>query len=63
MSEDENKPATKIDLEKGLIEMRNFILDRESALIWKVLALQFALIGALAGANWAIFFFVLQHWV
>jgi hypothetical protein len=41
--------------------MEKFVLDREAALIWKVIALQITLIGAIAGAQWAAFFLVLQH--
>jgi len=49
--------ATKADIR----ELKNFILDRENALIWKVIALQVTLIGAIAGAQWAALYLILQH--
>ena len=61
MSNDSDKAATKADLDSGLKDMRNFILDRESSLIWKVLALQVALIGAIAGGQWAALLLFFQH--
>jgi len=52
-------PATKADLEAlsqkldhAIKELRIFVLDRESALIWK---------GVIAGAQWAVIVFMLQH--
>ena len=66
MGNQNDKPATKTDVENAInsaIEkMRNFVLDREASLIWKVIALQVTLIGAIAGAQWAAITFVLTHW-
>lgn len=45
---------TKRDLDFAIGELKQFILDRETALIWKVLALQVTLIGAIAGAQWVV---------
>jgi hypothetical protein len=40
MSNNDDQPATRRDIKEALREMREFILDRESALIWwKVIAL------------------------
>lgn len=58
---DLDKPATRVDLENAITRMERFVLDREAALIWKVIALQVTLIGAIAGAQWAAFFLVLGH--
>jgi hypothetical protein len=67
MSDDSDKPATKADVENAINsaikDMRTFVLDRESSLIWKVIALQVTLIGAIAAANWAAFLLVMQHLV
>jgi hypothetical protein len=43
-------------------EVKQFVLDRETALIWKVIALQVTLIGAIAGAQWVALITLLQHW-
>ena len=61
MSTDLDAPATKRDLLDAIAELKNYVLERESSLIWKVIALQVTLIGAIAGAQWAAFFLVLQH--
>ena len=62
---DPDKPATKRDLQEAIdhafARMQNFVLEREASLIWKVIALQVTLIGAIAGAQWAAFFLVFQH--
>jgi hypothetical protein len=73
--EDEEQPATKRDLELALqnfatkkdlevavSRLERFVLDREAALIWKVIALQVTLIGAIAGAQWVALITLLQHW-
>jgi hypothetical protein len=57
MSNNVDAPITKQDL----LELKNFILDRETALIWKAVLLQVTLIGAISTAQWAVLFFVLQH--
>ena len=57
MSTDLDAPATKRDLQDAIAELKNYVLERESSLIWKVIALQVTLIGAIAGAQWAAFFF------
>lgn len=57
MSEDEqdyNKPATKGDIEA----LRNFILERENALIWKLLTL----VIIIAAGQWAAMLTLVQHW-
>lgn len=56
-----SEPLTKADLDHAIDRMEKFVLDRETALIWKVIALQVTLIGAIAGAQWAALFLVLQH--
>lgn len=53
-----DEPATKEDLK----ELREFILERENSLVWKVIALQVTLIAAIAGAQWSAITFVLTHW-
>jgi hypothetical protein len=53
---------TKKDLDNALQSLREFVLERETALIWKVIALQVTLIGAIAGAQWVALMTVLQHW-
>jgi hypothetical protein len=58
MNGSDSNTATKDDIK----DLRNFILDRENALIWKVIALQVTLIAAIAGAQWAAITFVLTHW-
>jgi hypothetical protein len=45
---------TKHDLDLAISELKQFILERETALIWKVIALQVTLIGAIAGAQWIV---------
>ena len=49
-----DSPATKRDLDLAISELKQFVLDRETALIWKVIALQVTLIGAIAGAQWIV---------
>jgi hypothetical protein len=61
MPTEDERPLTKRDLDEALTRMERFVLDREAALIWKVIALQVTLIGAIAGAQWAAFFLVVQH--
>lgn len=50
----EDQPATKRDLHLAISELKQFVLERETALIWKVIALQVTLIGAIAGAQWIV---------
>jgi hypothetical protein len=57
-----SEPATKEDLDHAITRMERFVLDREAALIWKVMALQVTLIGAIAAAQWAAISFTLTHW-
>jgi hypothetical protein len=54
-SENQSPPVTKADLHQAIVELERFVLDREAALIWKVVALQITLIGAIAGAQWVAF--------
>lgn len=61
MADQTDKPATKADLDAAIQELKHYVLERETSLIWKVIALQVTLIGAIAGAQWAAFFLVLQH--
>ena len=58
----DDQPLTKRDLEFALSELKNFVIDRETALVWKVIALQVTLIGAIAGAQWVALITLLQHW-
>jgi hypothetical protein len=59
---EEQQPVTKRDLQLAISELKNFVIDRETALIWKVIALQVTLIGAIAGGQWIAFITLLQHW-
>jgi len=63
IAEDTDKPATKRDLDEAISRMERFVLKREIGMLWKVIALQVTLIGAIAAGNWAAFFFVMQHLV
>jgi hypothetical protein len=54
--------ALRSDLTLAISELKSFVIDRETALIWKVIALQVTLIGAIAGAQWVALMTVLQHW-
>jgi hypothetical protein len=56
-------PATKRDLAQAVDSLRNFVLEREASLIWKVVLLQVTLIGAIAGAQWAALILISQHLV
>jgi hypothetical protein len=59
---DDDQPATKRDLREAVQEFKTYVLDREAALIWKVIALQVTLIGAITGAFWGAITFTLTHW-
>jgi len=59
---DLDKPATKGDLREAVQEFKTYVLERESSLIWKVIALQVTLIGAIAGAQWAAITWMMAHW-
>jgi hypothetical protein len=58
----DDQPATKRDLREAVQEFKTYVLDREAALIWKVIALQVTLIGAITGAFWGAITFTLTHW-
>ena len=62
MNNDDDQPVTKRDLILAISELKNFVIDRETALVWKVIALQVTLIGAIAGAQWVALITLLQHW-
>jgi hypothetical protein len=68
-----NEPATKEDLEKlehrieHKIEnlelaIKNFVLDRETALVWRVITLQLTVVGGIAAAQFGLIYFILTHW-
>ena len=57
-----DQPVTKHDLEMAVSELKSFVIERAAALIWKVIALQVTLIGAIAGAQWIALVTLLQHW-
>jgi hypothetical protein len=59
---DQLKDWLRRELAQNASEQRVFVLDRETALLWKVIALQVTLIGVIAGAQWAAFAFILTHW-
>ena len=59
---DLDKPVTKRDLRDAVQEFKNYVLERETSLIWKVIALQVSLIGAIAAAQWAALTWTLTHW-
>lgn len=58
----DDEPVTKRDLQLAVQGLREFVIEREAALIWKVIALQVTLIGAIAGAQWVALVTLLQHW-
>ena len=59
MSEDPlDQPATKRDLQDAIRELRLFILDRENALIWRLLTL----VLIIAAGQWAAVITMLSHW-
>jgi hypothetical protein len=65
MSNDANnqdQQATKQALSEALPQTRRSVLGKENALIWKAIALQVALIAAMAAAQWAAFAFHILHW-
>lgn len=62
MTNSEDQPVTRRDLQLAVSELKNFVIEREAALIWKVIALQVTLIGTIAGAQWVALFTLLQHW-
>jgi len=59
---DENQPATKGDLRLLEHRLREFILDRESALTWRVIGLCFLVTATLCGGQLTVFIFMLSHW-
>jgi hypothetical protein len=59
---EEQQPVTKRDLDVAIARLEKFVVDRESALMWKVIALQVTLIGAIAGGQWVVLITLLQHW-
>jgi hypothetical protein len=62
MNNSEEQPVTKRDLDVAIARLEKFVVDRETSLIWKVIALQVTLIGAIAGAQWVALITLLQHW-
>ena len=62
MNNSEDQPVTKRDLDLAVSRLEKFVVDREAALIWKVIALQVTLIGAIAGGQWIAFVTLLEHW-
>ena len=49
----------KIDgIEPGI---RNFILERETALVWRVITLLVAVIGGTAAVQFGLIYFILTH--
>jgi hypothetical protein len=69
MSDEPQPPATKADLERlehkiDLIEpnIRNYILERENGMIWKLITLQLAVVGGIAAAQFGLIYFILTHW-
>jgi hypothetical protein len=57
-----SEPVTKDDLDNAITRMERFVLERESSMIWKVIALQVTLIGAIAGAQWSAITWMMAHW-
>jgi hypothetical protein len=65
MSNDVNnqdQPATKRALNEALPQTRHSVPGKENASIWKAIALQVALIAAMAAAQWLAFAFHILHW-
>jgi hypothetical protein len=62
MNTSDDSPVTKRDLDVAIARIEKFVVDREASLIWKVIALQVTLIGAIAGAQWVALITLLQHW-
>lgn len=62
MNNPEDQPVTKRDLDLAITGLEKFVVDREASLIWKVIALQVTLIGAIAGGQWIAFITLLEHW-
>ncbi len=58
MSTEQDRPATKRDLDQAITELKHYILDREIGLMWKFLLLGLALLGA----QWAAISWMMQHW-
>jgi hypothetical protein len=68
-----SEPATKEDLEKvseklsrdlahAIQDIRVFVLERETALVWRVITLQLAVVGGIAAAQFGLIYFILTHW-
>lgn len=55
---DDDKPATKRDLELAFHELREFVLERETALTWRLIGLVLALIAG----QWIATYAMIQHW-
>ena len=62
MSNDLDQPATKRDLKDAIADLKIYILDRETALTWRIILLAFAIVTSMCGAQLGIFIFVLGHW-
>jgi hypothetical protein len=58
MSTEADKPATKQDLEKAITRLERFVLERETAMVWKVLLLSLTLLGA----QWTAISWMMAHW-
>jgi hypothetical protein len=68
-----NEPATREDLERvsdklsrdlthATQDIRVFVLERETALVWRVITLQLAVVGGIAAAQFGLIYFILTHW-
>ena len=58
MSNDNDKPVTRADLDAAISRLENFVLRREVALYWRFLALGLALLAA----QWAAITWMMGHW-
>jgi hypothetical protein len=64
-----SEPATKEDIkelehkiESLELNIRSFVLERETALVWRVITLQLAVVGGIAAAQFGLIYFILTHW-
>jgi hypothetical protein len=64
-----SEPATKEDIkelehkiESLELNIRTFVLERETALVWRVITLQLAVVGGIAAAQFGLIYFILTHW-
>jgi hypothetical protein len=56
-----DEPITKRDLEQSVTEIKNFVLERETAMVWRVITLQLAVVGGIAAAQFGLIYFILTH--